>query len=151
MEPQGHLPAVLLKVTELSETLVAEVAGVRFHPGVDADVLSQVARVSKRLCTVRTLMGLWFCVIPDEGKQHKRRDRIVSFVKTDKRQVPVYKNPSTLNKISFRYLIAQFSFREHHHPHFAYEIDLIMLNNAINASIWTSSWEKSITIFGQSE
>lgn len=58
MEPQGHLPAVLLKVTELPETLVAEVAGVRFHTGVDANVLSQVARVSKRLCTVRTLMGL---------------------------------------------------------------------------------------------
>lgn len=58
MEAHGHSPAVLLKVTELSETLVAEVAGVRFHSGVDADVLSQVARVSKRLCTVRTLVGL---------------------------------------------------------------------------------------------
>lgn len=63
---------MLLKVAELSETLVAEVAGVRFHTGVDADVLSQVARVSKRLCAVRTLMGLRLCVIPEEGEQHKK-------------------------------------------------------------------------------
>lgn len=49
---------MLLKVTELPETLVTEVAAVRFHAGVDADVLSQVAGVRKRLCTVRAFMGL---------------------------------------------------------------------------------------------
>lgn len=41
------LPVVLLKVTELSETLLAVGAGVGFHSGVDADMLSQVARVGK--------------------------------------------------------------------------------------------------------
>lgn len=41
------LPVVLLKVTELSEGLLAEVAGIRFHSGVDADMLGQIARVGK--------------------------------------------------------------------------------------------------------
>lgn len=73
---------MLLKVTELSEALMTKVAGVRFDPRVDADVLSQVAGVCKRLCTVRTFMGLRLCVIPDEGRKDKTRQRIVSLDKT---------------------------------------------------------------------
>lgn len=42
-----HLPVVLLEVTELSETLIAEGAGVGFHPSVDAHMLGKVARVGK--------------------------------------------------------------------------------------------------------
>lgn len=45
--PVTHLPVVLLKVTELSEALLAEGAGVGFHSGVDADMLGKVARVGK--------------------------------------------------------------------------------------------------------
>lgn len=70
---QDHSPAVLLKVAELSETLVTKVACVRFDPSVDADVLSQVAGVGERLCTVRTFMGLGFRVIPDESWKQKTR------------------------------------------------------------------------------
>lgn len=43
----GVNPVVLLKVTELSEALLAEGAGVGFHSGVDADMLGKVARVGK--------------------------------------------------------------------------------------------------------
>lgn len=42
-----HLPVVLLKVTELSEALLAVGTGVGFHARVDADMLGQVARVGK--------------------------------------------------------------------------------------------------------
>lgn len=45
--PVTHLPVVLLKVTELSEALLAVGAGVGFHSGVDADMLGQVARIGK--------------------------------------------------------------------------------------------------------
>ena len=65
------LPVVLLKVTELSEALLTEGAGVGFHSGVDTDVLGQVARVGKRLGTMVTLVRLWLCVIPDEGRQRE--------------------------------------------------------------------------------
>lgn len=60
------LPVVLLKVTELSKALLAVWAGVRFHSGVDADMLGQVARVCKWLGTMRTLVRLGLCVVPDE-------------------------------------------------------------------------------------
>lgn len=63
-----HLPVVLLKVTELSEALLAEGAGVGFHSGVDADMLGQVTRVGKWLGTMGTFVRLWLCVIPDDGK-----------------------------------------------------------------------------------
>lgn len=49
---------MLLKVTELSETLLAEGAGVGFHSGVDADMLGQVARVGKGLGTMGTFVRL---------------------------------------------------------------------------------------------
>lgn len=45
--PVGDLPAVLLKVTQLSEGLFAVGTGVGFHSGVDADMLGQVTRVGK--------------------------------------------------------------------------------------------------------
>lgn len=56
--PVTHLPVVLLKVTELSEALLAVRAGVGFHSGVDADMLGQVARVGKRLGTMGTFVRL---------------------------------------------------------------------------------------------
>lgn len=53
-----HLPVVLLKVTELSEALLAVGTAIGFHSGVDADMLSQVARVGERLGAVGTLVRL---------------------------------------------------------------------------------------------
>lgn len=65
----GDLPAVLLKVTQLSEGLLTVRAGVGFHSGVDADMLGQVTRVGKGLGTVGTLVGLCICVVPDDQRR----------------------------------------------------------------------------------
>lgn len=46
-KPVTHLPIVLLKMTELSEVLLAVGAGVGFHSSVDAHMLGQVAGVGK--------------------------------------------------------------------------------------------------------
>lgn len=66
---------MLLKVTELSEALLAVGASVGFHSCVDADMLGQVARVGKWLGTMGTLVRLWLCVVPDEGRQEGERER----------------------------------------------------------------------------
>ena len=64
---------MLLEVTELSEALLAEGAGVGFHPRVDADVLGQVAGVGKGLGAVRALVRFGLCVVPvDRGMSDGR-------------------------------------------------------------------------------
>jgi len=66
------LPVVLLQVTELSEVLLAEGAGVGFHACVDAHVLSQVAGVGERLGAVGTLVGLGLCVVAEGGRSMEK-------------------------------------------------------------------------------
>ena len=56
-------------MTELSEGLLTERAGVGFHPCVDADVLGQIAGVCKGLSAVGTLVGLGLCVVSESKKR----------------------------------------------------------------------------------
>lgn len=67
-------PAMLLKMTELSEALVAVRTGVGFHSGVDADVLSQIAWVGKWFRTMRALVRLCLCVVPNVGRKEGERE-----------------------------------------------------------------------------
>lgn len=68
-----NTPAVLLKMTELSEGLLAVRTGVGFDSCVDPDMLRQVARVCKWLSAVGTLVRLWLCVVPNEDRQEDNR------------------------------------------------------------------------------
>lgn len=68
--PRVAVPCVLLEVAQLPECVLAEGAAVRLGPGVNAQVLGQVAGVGKGLGAVRTLVGLALSVVSNEEHQN---------------------------------------------------------------------------------
>lgn len=63
-------------MTELPECFLAVGAGVGLGPGVDADVLGQVAGVGKRLGAVGTLVGLGLSVVSNTGSRDWRGEEM---------------------------------------------------------------------------